>query len=323
MGSKPENWYRCRIDRKTLKRLSRRTNRDGAIHFGGYFAILFALGFALVQTWNTWLAAPVFLVYSVVWSFGNATGHEACHGTPFRSYRLNQLLLYASSWMENWEPITVRWVHARHHSHTSFVGDDAEYLVPNAITWRSLAGLLTGWNQVWHYNRELVQLSFGHANRFIRISVPASELPAVYRNARLYLASYLGIIAYAVHIGSWLPACLLILPRIAGAPMHGILRITQHGALQTGVADHRRTTRTMRVNPVLQYFYCNMNYHIEHHMFPMVPFHSLEALHERIRDQTPQPSDGVTGTMREVFATMRAQRTNPEVVWNPDDGSVA
>ena len=269
------------------------------------------------MTWNTPWAVAVFLIYSVVWSFGNATGHEACHGTPFRSFWLNETLLYISSWMENWEPITVRWVHARHHTYTSNVENDAEYLLPNAVRWKNMLGLLTGWNQVWHYNKELLQLASGHANHFIKVSVPASELPKVFRNARLFLASYLLIIGCAIYYQSWLPIFLLIMPRIIGAPMHGILRITQHGALSTEVFDHRMSTRSMYVNPILQFFYCNMNYHAEHHMFPMVPFHSLEALHREVKDQMPLPSKGVPGAMHEILSTMKKQRINSKLIWNP------
>ncbi len=312
MSDSDQEWLRCDIDRKTLKQLSKRNDRDGLIQFGSYFLIVIALGACLVLTWNTIWAIPIFIVYSIVWSFTNATGHEACHGATFRNHTYNEILLYVSSWMENWEPITVRWVHARHHTYTSIVEKDAEYLLPNAVRWRDMLGLLTGWNQIWHYNKEMVQLAFGYANPFIAVSVPESEQPKVFRNARIYLSSYILIIGVSIVMNSWLLIGLLILPRMVGAPMHGILRITQHGALATEVRDHRKTTRTMYVNPVLGFFYCNMNYHIEHHMYPMVPFHALPALHAQLKDQMPEPSKGVIAAMGEVFSTMSKQKQDPE-----------
>ena len=311
-----DEWFRCEIDRITLKQLCKRNDRSGLIQFGGIFAVLLALATTLVLVWGSWWAVPVFIFYSIVWSFANAMGHESCHGTTFRSHRLNEILLYVSAWMVNWEPVTVRWVHARHHTYTSVVNDDAEYLLPNPIRWRDMIELMSGWVEVWHYNKELVQLSCGYANHFIKISVPESELPKVFRNARFYLTSYLLIIAAAIYMQSWLLACLLILPRIVGEPMHGILRITQHGALATNIRDHRKTTRSMYVNPLLQFFYCNMNYHIEHHMFPMVPFHSLEKLHWQLKPQMPEPSRGVTAAMAEVFYTMKKQRKQADYVWS-------
>ncbi len=312
-----QDWFKCDVDRKTLKALSRRTNRHGILHFGTYFAILAGLGAALVYAWGTWWAVAAMLLYSAVWSFGNAVGHEACHGTPFKSHALNQALLYVTSWMLSWEPVSLKWVHARHHSYTSDVGNDAEYLLPNPIRWVDILSLAGGWNQVWHYNKELVQLAFEYANYFMKESVPLSEMSKVFRNARLFLSSYIVIIGISLWMQTWLPICLLLLPRAVGAPVHGVLRITQHGALATNVKDHRLTTRTMYVNPILQFFYCNMNYHVEHHIFPMVPFHALGKLHEQVKDQMPAPSKGVTGALAEVLATKSRQKKDANHVFQP------
>ena len=235
-----QDWFKCDIDRKALKTLSRRSDYHGMLHFGTYFTILIGLGAALVYTWGSWWALAVMLLYSALWSFANAAGHEACHGTPFKSHSLNQALLYLCSWMLSWEPISLKWVHARHHSYTSEVGNDAEYLLPNPIRWADILSLTAGWSQVWHYNKELVQLAFGYGNYFIRESVPLSELPGVFRNARFFLLSYIAIIGVSVWMQTWLPICLLLLPRAIGAPVHGILRITQHGALAEVFATKSR-----------------------------------------------------------------------------------
>ena len=44
-----------------------------------------------------------------------------------------------------------------------------------------------------------------------------------------------------------------------------------HGGLAEDVVDHRLNSRTFYFNPIGRFIYLNMNYHIEHHMFPMVP----------------------------------------------------
>ncbi len=51
----------------------------------------------------------------------------------------------------------------------------------------------------------------------------------------------------------------------------------------------------------------NMNYHIEHHMFPMVPFHALPRLHELIKDQCPPPYRGLRGAYSEIVPTLVRQ----------------
>ena len=250
--------------------------------------------------------------YCFVWSFSNATGHEACHYTPFRRLWLNNALLYTNSWMQNWEPVTVRWVHARHHTYTSIVGADAEHLLPNPIKRRDLANLVLGTNHFWNYNKELVQLAFKRLNDTIREAVPTDDLTLTAHNARVFLLLYAAVIGSCFVLWTPLPVVMLMLPRVVGEPMHGVLRALQHGGLETEAADHRRTTRSMYVSRPLQWLYWNMNFHIEHHMYPMVPFHALPALHEEVKDQLPVPTAGVRAGMAEIVRTMRRQRVDPD-----------
>ena len=69
--------------------------------------------------------------------------------------------------------------------------------------------------------------------------------------------------------------------------------------LAEDVLDHRLNSRTVYMNPVLRFLYWNMNYHVEHHMFPMVPYHALPELHEAIKADMPEPypsfMDGLPG----------------------------
>ena len=306
------DWFKAPLPRETLVRLSERSDRAGLLHFGSYFTLLAALGIASVLLWGSWWFAAAYLTYCLVWSFANAAVHEACHYTPFRRLKLNDALLYACSWMLNMEPVTVRWVHARHHTHTSMVGDDAEYLLPNPISRRDLANLLIGTNHFWNYNKELVLSALRRPAPMIAKSVPADDLPLTVRNSRVFLGSYAAVIVWSVAAWSPLPFVMLVLPRVVGEPMHGILRMLQHGGLETGVADHRRTTRSMYVSRPMRWIYCNMNFHIEHHMFPMVPFHSLPGLHEEIKAQLPAATNGIAAGITEVVRTMRRQRREPD-----------
>ncbi len=92
----------------------------------------------------------------------------------------------------------------------------------------------------------------------------------------------------AVYIGSILPMLLVgPLPTMYGAWVHVMTGITQHAGLAEDVLDHRLNSRTVYMNPVMRFIYWNMNYHIEHHMFPMVPYHALPALHEEVQALVP------------------------------------
>jgi fatty acid desaturase len=54
-----------------------------------------------------------------------------------------------------------------------------------------------------------------------------------------------------------------------------------------------------------------MNYHIEHHMFPMVPFYRLPALHAMIRDDCPPAYPSLWAAWREIIPALIHQRRDP------------
>ena len=88
---------------------------------------------------------------------------------------------------------------------------------------------------------------------------------------------------------SILPAMFVVLPRFYGGPLSQFFNIMQHAGLDEDVYDHRLNTRTVLMNPVFDFLYMNMNYHVEHHMFPMVPYYALPKLHDLIKINVRHP----------------------------------
>jgi fatty acid desaturase len=56
-----------------------------------------------------------------------------------------------------------------------------------------------------------------------------------------------------------------------------------------------------------------MNYHVEHHMFPMVPYHRLADLHEEIKADLPLPAPSILAAYREFAPVMMRQRRDAQV----------
>jgi fatty acid desaturase len=54
-----------------------------------------------------------------------------------------------------------------------------------------------------------------------------------------------------------------------------------------------------------------MNYHVEHHMFPLVPYHALPALHEEIRRQCPPAYTGLWQAYAEIVPAVLRQLKDP------------
>jgi len=65
------------------------------------------------------------------------------------------------------------------------------------------------------------------------------------------------------------------------------------------------------MNPIHRYLYWNMNYHVEHHMFPLVPYHALPNLHAIIKDDCPEPYPSLLAAWREIFPTLLRQVKDP------------
>jgi fatty acid desaturase len=91
--------------------------------------------------------------------------------------------------------------------------------------------------------------------------------------------------------------------------MTGLL---QHGGLADNVTDHRLNSRTVYMNPVSRFIYWNMNYHVEHHMFPMVPYHALPQLHALIKDDLPTPNSSIAEAFGEMWPALKRQLADEE-----------
>ena len=66
------------------------------------------------------------------------------------------------------------------------------------------------------------------------------------------------------------------------------------------------------MNPINRYLYWNMGYHLEHHMFPLVPYHALGKLHEIIKADTPTPYNGLLAAYREIIPAVVRQSKDPD-----------
>jgi fatty acid desaturase len=137
--------------------------------------------------------------------------------------------------------------------------------------------------------------------------IPESEKPAVIRVARIWVAIYAAVIGLAVYTDSILPLMVVGLPRLYGAWHHVMTGVLQHAGLADNVTDHRLNSRTVYMNPLSRFIYWNMNYHVEHHMFPMVPYHRLPDLHAKIRHDLPAPSPSIWAAYAEVVPILLRQ----------------
>ena len=66
INSTSAHWFKIKIDRKTLKELSRRSDFEGWKHIIIYFVSLLVLGLLCYSSWGTWWFIPIYLAYCMV-----------------------------------------------------------------------------------------------------------------------------------------------------------------------------------------------------------------------------------------------------------------
>ena len=77
---------------------------------------------------------------------------------------------------------------------------------------------------------------------------------------------------------------LRLIPMVVINTLVNIRGMSQHTLLEQA-SDPVLGTRSILTNPVTRFFMCNENYHLEHHLFPRVPWYNLPRLHRLLLEQ--------------------------------------
>ncbi len=312
VGLASAEWYHSDVPRKELKALMQRSDgpaiRDTVIWLG----LLMLTGIGGSVFWGTWACVPFFFVYGLLYgSACDSRWHEAGHGTAFKTPWMNDVVYQIASFMVMRNPTTWRWSHARHHTNTIIVGLDPEigFMRPPRIVMAALNFI--GIPFIYYDLRTLARHAFVGLNEGEKTYIPESERHKAVFWARLHTGVYAATILAAIGLRSWLPLMLIGGPRIYGCWHMYMTGLIQHGGLAEDVVDHRLNSRTVYMNPISRWLYWNMNYHVEHHMFPMVPYHALPRLHEAIKHDLPAPNPSIYAAYVEMTRALLRQRSDP------------
>ena len=307
-GLAAAEWYHTDVPRKVMKDLMQRTDgpaiRDTIILYGSMIALA-AGGIAL---WGTWWCVPFWLAYGVLYgSASDSRWHECGHGTAFKTPWMNNAVYEIASFMIMRNSATWRWSHARHHTDTYIVGRDPEIAIMRPPAFLKLILNFFGIIDAIGFFPRILHNAILGPTAEEKTFVPQSEWGKVQRVGIIHTAIYAATVALAIWMQSILPLMVIGLPRLYGAWHHVMTGLLQHGGLADNVIDHRLNSRTVYMNPVSRFIYWNMNYHVEHHMFPMVPYHALPRLHETIKHDLPAPNRSIAEGFAEMWPALRRQ----------------
>lgn len=312
-------WFRPDVDPRAIRALMTKDDwpptRDTVLWLG--LMVLFAgIGIAL---WPSWWSAPFWLAYGVLYgSASDSRWHECGHRTAFKTPWKNELVYQIACFMLMRNPYVWRASHVRHHTDTIIVGRDPEIIAMRPPDVMRLCVNVFGLIDAWGLIKRMILHSTGRLHPEEETYVRPQDRLRVFMVARLWLLTYGLVILLAVGMGSLLPLIVIGLPRLYGAWHHVMTGVLQHLGLAENVTDHRLNTRTVLMNPVSRFIYLNMNYHVEHHMFTMVPYYRLPALHALIKHDLPAPEPSILAAYRRLIPVLRRQLRYEDAVLIPE-----
>jgi fatty acid desaturase len=308
-------WYQCLVPRKRMKELMIRKNGPAIRDTLLWIALTIILGYVAYLSWGTWWAIPAFIVYGTVYTLPAVSKwHESSHGTMFRTAWMNEALYQFTSFLILIQATNFRWTHARHHTDTIIVGSDPEIMEPRPPKLQRVLRYILRESFIYSTWPYLFKHAIGLLSAEEKELVPTSEQRKLFVEARVFILLYGVIIVLCFYLGSFLPLMFVGLPSFYGALLNGLLVSTQHVGLYEDTLDHRLCARTFYTNRILRFLYTNMNYHIEHHMFPLVPYYNLPALHEEIKHDCPTAAPSFTAAIRETWAAIWKMRKDHSYV---------
>lgn len=240
------------------------------------------LVFALIWTVAAWTAihtsllpprlACYFLIGATIQGFGILM-HEGVHGTMFRDKRCNRWVAFVCGLPSFLSVTAYRAGHLPHHRFERGTRDPDE-LENFSRNPRVIALLFC------------LMLAVGELFGFYRVG-PANLFRAAPVERRAIVLEYALIVAVFVAAFAVIPLDAMlhawILPALFARQLTNVRTLAEHVLTRHG--DRFTATRTVVSNRFVSFFMCNLNYHIEHHLFPGVPWYHLPALHRLLEPE--------------------------------------
>jgi fatty acid desaturase len=246
---------------------------------------LVAILFALLWAGTLWLMVefPLWAVripgYVVIGMLIHAMAilmHEGIHTSLFRNRVLDRTFAFVLGAPALFSATAYRVTHLNHHRHNRSALDPDEFTNVSKHRWIvtflfyawGLAGII-----VYVFHVPIMALLRGTPRQRLAVALEYALLAAIYAGV-IFGSHRVGHFSTVLH--GWLIPLFF-------ANLFGNFR---------GWAEHMMTrpghpliqTRTVTSNAFVSFFMCNLNYHLEHHLFPAIPWYHLPRLHRLLQD---------------------------------------
>ncbi|MCI0898489.1 MAG: acyl-CoA desaturase [Chloroflexi bacterium] len=286
-------------------------------------ALLAASLAILVIVGNSWLQLVNAAFMAFAFTQLGLLGHDATHYQIFSSKRRNDLLSLLVGFLMSMVPSWWKDKHnAKHHRKPNQIGEDSDIDVSVLAFNESTALDKTGLHRFIVRNQAylfypvlfLASLSFlfagiHHLLTSGKVRYPIVEPLAVGAHLAVYFALLfilldpgLAVLFFVVHHG----LTGLYMGSVF-APNHKGMPVLEKGEQMGFMTQQIITTRNLYPNPITNFVYGGLNYHIEHHLFPNMPRNNLKKAHKVVKEfcrthGLPYYETGVLQSQREILA---------------------
>ena len=320
------NWYRPQIDREVFRSLNQRSDWKGMLQTLGHLGLLTLTGTGAFYA-AAHLPLPVLLLilflHGTMWAFLLNGFHELVHNSVFKTRFLNVFFLRIFSFLGAYNHVRFWASHSEHHKYTLHPPDDYEVVFPVKLTFTGFlkSAVVNPWGFYARW-KSIIRLSLGKLDDHEKtVMFPESDMKKrreLFNWARTQLVGHILIVGVSLYFGLWLVPVLITLAPAYGGWLLFLCNTTQHVGLTDKVPDFRLCCRTIILNPLVQFLYWHMNFHIEHHMYAAVPCYNLGKLHKLIKHELPHCPVGLYETWKEIITILKIQETDPEYQYLPE-----
>lgn len=277
MAMTQSEWYRT-LDPEKKRQIRRLHRIEPAWNLVGllFIAIWAATGYAIVHTPVWYLRIPGYVLISLVIHGMSNFMHEGIHGTLFRHKQFDRLFGFVMGAPSMFTVTAYGVNHLLHHKHTRTEQDPDDIRNFTADPRRlSLLYYLWLFFGMTFYVGRVSWVAMSHGTPAERTRMVTERLILTVAGLGLLAASWWwGFFGVVMQV--WIIPLLI-------ASFYGNVRGWAEHTL-TDPGHPLTTTRTVTSNPLFSFLNINLNYHLEHHLFPGVPWYNLPKVHRILLD---------------------------------------
>lgn len=222
-------------------------------------------------------------------------GHEGTHDLISRNRRVNDFFTWFTLALAGISAEAHRRFHLDHH-HRAHTPEDPEYQYFNRVVYG-----VPGW-------------AYFFIPMFAQIGVNGyglqKKMPAEVRRRIVLELTGAVLLPATIAFGlGWRRYLLFVAaPMVTGLYVASVLRsVTEHHDVTEG--SEWTNARSIVTHPVIEFLWSNVNYHLEHHLYPSVPYHALPELRRALAtDLRAHQSNVENGYGRTALTLLRDPR---------------